>query len=216
LRGQQSDVVLPDGSRIRLDTATRLDVTLYRQRREVRLIEGQAVFQVERDAGRRFDVMAGPVTVTVVGTRFSVRKVPGATGLHGVRVAVEEGRVRVAGPPHGGADGSGETVELQAGQQVAVRAGGRLEPVQPLAPGGMAPWREGRINFDNVPLGEALAEFERYGRTGLVVRDDKVAQMRLTGTFDPARLANFKLALPKVLPVRLRGDAGSTEIVAVP
>lgn len=42
-RGQQVEVPLPDGSRLRLDTSTRLEVTYYRQRREVRLIDGQAV-----------------------------------------------------------------------------------------------------------------------------------------------------------------------------
>ncbi|MEO5736410.1 MAG: FecR domain-containing protein, partial [Variovorax sp.] len=72
-RGEQLDVALPDGSRLRLDTATRADVTLYRQRRELRLPEGQTVLQIKSDAGRPFDVLAGPLRITVVGTRFSVR-----------------------------------------------------------------------------------------------------------------------------------------------
>jgi len=220
-RGQQLDVQLPDGSRLRLDTATQVEVVLYRQRREVRLPEGQALFQVQGDNARPFDVLAEGVKVTVVGTRFSVRHTAGIVGDAGVRVAVEEGRVRVASQV-GQEDGAGvqapaTAVVLTAGQQVASDSAGRLSPVGPVAAAGVAPWRDGRITFDNVPLAQALAEFERYGPTQLRVHDPAVAALRVTGTFDPRRLANFRQALPKVLPVRLQDEPGpQTEIVAAP
>ena len=57
--GQQSEVQLPDGSTLRLDTRTRLDVTFRRQRREVILPGGQALFRVQGDTARPFDVVAG-------------------------------------------------------------------------------------------------------------------------------------------------------------
>ncbi|MGJ7495329.1 FecR family protein [Variovorax sp. RT4R15] len=209
-RGQQLDVALPDGSRLRLDTATRADVTLYRQRRELRLPEGQTVLQVKGDAARPFDVLAGPLRITVVGTRFSVRYTPGLSDKEGVHVAVEEGRVRVARADRAA---SGAAVELGAGQQVASDAAGMLGEVSAVPAAGIAPWRESRVSFDNTPLARALAEFERYGPTHLVVRDPGVAALRVTGTFDPRRLDNFSRVLPQVLPVRLRAQDGVTEIV---
>jgi transmembrane sensor len=225
-RGQQLDVTLPDGSRLRLDTATRAEVTLYRTRREVRLPEGQAVFQVRNDATRPFDVVVGPLRVTVIGTRFSVRHTPGMTQDGGVRVAVEEGRVRVARAAAGatteaagsgfetsGALPSAEAIELGAGQQVASDATGRLGSIAQVAAAGIAPWREGRISFQDTPLSVAIAEFERYGPTGLVIADPEVGALRLTGTFDPMRTGNFKLALPRVLPVQLRAQGDIVEIV---
>lgn len=214
-QGQQIELALPDGSQLRLDTATRAQVTLYRHRREVHLIEGQAMFQVERDPDRPFDVVTGPVQVTVIGTRFAVRHTPQVPGFENVRVEVEQGRVRVARRTDGRA--GAESVELGAGQGVETDARGVPGATLPLPTGQAAPWREGRVTFDNVPLSTALAEFARYGRTGLVVHDDAVGEMRLSGTFDPARLANFRLALPKVLPVRLVSrESGATEIVATP
>ncbi|MDM0122401.1 FecR family protein [Variovorax arabinosiphilus] len=217
-RGQQREIDLPDGSRLRLDTATRIDVALYRQRREVRLPEGQALFQVHGDASRPFDVVAGSLRITVVGTRFSVRHTPGVPGERGVRVAVEEGRVRVArsgpdAPVSGGRTGTG-TIELHAGQQVAIDADGTLGPVVPVAGAGIAPWRDGRVSFDDVPLAQALAEFERYGPTGLVFGDAAAASLRLTGTFDPRRLDNFLRLLPTVLPVQLQARGDATEILS--
>ena len=211
-RGQQQAVTLPDGSVLRLDTATRVNITLYRQRREVWLLDGQAVFQVQGDTTRPFDVLAGALRITVVGTRFSVRHVPGTGGTDDVRVEVEEGRVRVA--RSSGQDGA-PFVALGAGQRIAADRAGRLGEIQRVTQSGIAPWREGRVNFDDTPLAEVLAEFERYRQTGLVVRDAQVAQLRLTGSFDPLRLDNFLRVLPRVLPVQLRREGAVTEIVAL-
>lgn len=210
--GQQSEVQLPDGSALRLDTRTQINVSFRRQRREVVLPEGQVVFRVKGDAARPFDVVAGPVRITVVGTRFSVRHTPGVPGEEGVRIAVEEGRVHVARSDTPGA----ALVELTAGQQVTSDAMGRLGPVAAVPAGGIAPWRDGRVSFDDTPLSQALAEFARYGTVNLVVRDPGVGALRLTGTFDPRRPENFLLALPRTLPVQLHEREGVIEIVAAP
>ncbi|MFN3438781.1 MAG: FecR family protein [Acidovorax sp.] len=219
-RGEQTEVLLPDGSRLKLDTATRLEVAYYRQRREVKLLEGQAVFGVQADAKRPFHVLAGPVDVAVVGTRFSVRYTPSLPEGSGVRVSVEEGRVRVAplddrapaGAVHGAPEGA---VYLTAGQQVFADAQGALAPVMPVPNEGIAPWRKNRISFVNTPLVQALAELERYGSTGLRVRDPAVGALRLTGTFDPRDAQTLQRVLPGALPVRLQQVGGVTEVVLV-
>lgn len=210
--GEQRDIKLPDGSQLRLDTATRAEVTLYRQRREVRLPEGQVLFQVRGDAQRPFEVIAGALRVTVVGTRFSVRHTDGIPGADGVRVAVEHGRVRVETIATS-AQQARAALELGAGQQVAGDAAGHLGAVSAVNASGVAPWRDGRVNFDNAPLSQVLAEFGRYGSSGLSVSDPRTAALRLTGTFDPRRLDNFVRILPQVLPVHLENRDGGKEIV---
>lgn len=209
-RGEQLDVHLPDGSVMKLDTATRVEVTLYRQRREVRLPEGQATFYVRADKARPFDVLTDSLRVTVVGTRFAVRNTH--AGLGGEAVTVEEGRVRVA-PLHAtGADPG--AVELTAGESVQASRAGALGTVDTRLAHGALLWREGRINFDNTPLAQAVAEFERYGDTRLLIKDAEVAAMRVNGSFDTRLAADFGSALPLVLPVQLREHGGVTEIVA--
>ncbi|QPF72397.1 DUF4880 domain-containing protein [Roseateles sp. DAIF2] len=197
-RGQQLEVRLPDGSLLRLDSATRAEVALYRQRREVRLLEGQVLFQVSADPQRPFDVLAGAQRVTVLGTRFAVRHTPGVPGRDGVAVAVEEGRVQVAGLAEGA-----PRLRLGAGQQVLADAQGRLGPIAAVPQAGIAPWLERRLSFDNATLAEALAEFERHGPTGLRLRDPAVARLRITGSFDARRPDRFARALPEALPLRL-------------
>lgn len=216
-RGQQAKVSLPDGSRLRLDTATRLEVTYYRQRREVELLDGQAVFDVQADATRPFQVLAGPVAAAVVGTRFSMRHTPNLLGNDGVQVAVEEGEVRVErrnGAQDDALRNIPDIVHLTAGQQVLADTEGRLASVTATPGEGIAPWRDSRISFVNTPLAQALAELERYGSTGMTVRDPAVAALRLSGTFDPRDVRTLRRVLPSALPVRLREAGETTEVVS--
>lgn len=205
-RGQNLDVALPDGSHLLLDTASRASVSLYRGRREVRLPEGQAVFQVQADKARPFDVLAGAARITVVGTKFSVRYTP-SLGEQSVQVAVIEGRVRVAA-------GAGAPVDLVPGQAVAVEADGRLGAIEPVVAEAIAPWQGRRLSFDGVPLARVLAEIGRYGDIGVHAPEAAVGQLPVTASVDLRHLAAFVQALPKVLPVRVvPREGGGTDIV---
>lgn len=223
-RGQQAELKLPDGSRLRLDTGTRLQLRYHRNRRELWLQGGQAVFEVQPDAARPFSVRAGPLQVTVTGTRFAVRHTPGLGGeLQRLWVGVEEGRVRVEARADAdadrGADSAGaaapSTLHLAAGEQVSADAEGRLSAVTALPTAGFAPWREHRVRFDRLRLDQALAELARYREPAFVIRDPAVASLTLTGVFDPRDLATFRRLLPAALPVRLKdAGGGMTEIAA--
>lgn len=212
-RGERRDLALPDGSLLQLDTDTRIVVRLFHDRREVRLEEGQAMFSVRADASRPFEVLAGRARVTVVGTRFSVRHTRSGLEAGKTVVAVEEGRVRVARDDGADAGTLLPAALLTPGQALAVDGNGRFGPLARLAPAAIAPWRQGRVSFDDTPLAEALAEFERYGPTGLRVGDAQVAALRLGGSFDLREAGSFARLLPRLLPVRLQEHDGVTEIV---
>lgn len=234
-RGQQLQATLPDtadtapapGSTLQLDTATQAQVRLFRDRREVHLQSGQAMFAVHADPQRPFHVYAGALRITVVGTRFSVRHT--GTGLDAGQtvVAVEEGRVRVETHQHSaGGDAAAQAgvaaplapakhrVELSAGQMVVANAQGQVGPVVALPAHAIAPWRSGRLGFDHTPLAQAIAEFERYGRTGLVVHDPAVAALPVGGSYSLTQWQRFAETLPQVLPVRLVRRRQVTEVVA--
>jgi transmembrane sensor len=217
-RGQQLSTTLPDNSTLRLDTATQLDVALFRQRREVHLRQGQALFEVEADATRPFHVLAGSMRITVLGTRFSVRYAHDGSDAGRVRVVVEEGRVRVARSVGPQSDShhlaATDAMDLVAGQGVVADPQGQMEPVAAATLASATAWRTGRVVLSDTPLGDAVAEFERYVDTGLIIRDPAVAELRLNGSFDLRQVESFKRALPQVLPVRLRTLAdGTVEVV---
>ena len=212
-RGRLLDVALPDGSRLTLDSATRVEVTMYRDRRLVRLPDGQAMFGVARDAARPFTVLAGPARVTVLGTRFAVRCRDCEGQAAEVDIEVEEGRVGVARALDGDA-GAVTTAQLRAGQFVRVSTAAGLGAVAAVSPGGIAPWRKGLIRFVSTPLAEAVREFERYGAVDLVIADPEVARMPIGGSYRADNPAAFAQALPHILPVRLvRRADGKAEVV---
>ncbi|MFT3719246.1 FecR family protein [Pseudorhodoferax sp.] len=216
-RGQRQTVTLPDGTELAFDSETQAQVALYRDRREVRLAEGQIMFAVAPDSTKPFQVLAGPARVTVVGTKFSVRYRRTGMDANTVKVAVEEGHVRVADVRSPPPDGSTAEVDLVAGQGLTVSADGAIGKVAEVAPGSVAPWRKGLVRFENTPLGDALLELERYGATGLTIRDPAVAAMPIGGTFQIGRPQAFAQMVTQILPVKLvQGAAGKTEIARVP
>lgn len=217
-RGQRQDIQLPDGSTLQLDAATKAEVRLYRRHREVRLVDGQALFAVHANPAQPFHVMAGAVRITVVGTRFSVRHTRAGLDTDKTVVAVESGRVRVrrmGSPKQADTEDAAGRVELSAGQGVTADETGRLEPVVSVPPSSVAGWRNGRITFNDTRLADALAELQRYGDPGLLVRDPAVGALRLGGSFDVRQIGAFAQALPSLLPVRLEQRNGVVEIVGM-
>ncbi|GAA5233389.1 DUF4880 domain-containing protein [Verticiella sediminum] len=214
-RGQREVVTLPDGTELAMDADTQAQVVLYRDRREVRIREGQIMFAVAPDSDKPFHVLAGPARVTVVGTRFCVRYRSAGMDAGAVNVAVEEGRVRVAGG-HAPADGGpAPAVDLAAGQGLTVSPNGALGQAAAVAPSSIALWRKGLVRFENTPLADALLELERYGPTGLVIRNPAVAAMTIGGSYQIDRPGEFARMLTQILPVRLvQGPDGKTEIAA--
>jgi transmembrane sensor len=211
-RGELLRVTLPDaatqGSIMQMDTATRTTARLFRDHREVVLEDGQAMFIVHPDKQRPFHVLTGNMRITVVGTRFSVRHTQSGLDAGQTVVAVEQGHVRVAKE-------AGEApLDLTAGQMVVADASGHLGPVKNIAPSAVANWREERLSFDQTPLAEAIAEFERYVHTGLVVHDPAVAALPVGGSYSLKEFQRFAESLPKVLPVRLVRHGAVTEVVA--
>jgi transmembrane sensor len=102
-RSEPRQVSFVDGSRaVLLRPDTQLDSEVRGSEIVARLSRGSARFDVHSDPDRTFSVLAGVVTVSVVGTEFTVTR----EGL-GARVEVSKGVVRVAW--------AGEQVELRAG-----------------------------------------------------------------------------------------------------
>jgi len=158
-RGEQRTVTLPDGSMAYLNTDTAIDVSFSDRRRVVKLLNGEAWFEVAKDQARPFDVVALEGKATAVGTAFAV-----GSDSEQVVVTVTEGIVRVTSPD-GSFDGAST---LRAGQQVSYRRGATPGIVRSLDAEAATAWRQGVMSIRNRPLGDALAEIGRY-RAGRIV-----------------------------------------------
>lgn len=216
-KGQQKLVTLPDGTELAMDADTQAQVTMYRDRREVRIADGQIMFSVAADPRKPFHVLAGPARVTVLGTRFSVRYRNQGADAGAVNVSVEKGHVQVTSSYSSANAKADLPVELLAGQGLRVSSSGVLGQVASVAPGSVALWRKGLVRFDNTALVDALFELERYGSTGLEIRDPAVAAMTIGGSYQIDRPGEFARMLTQILPVKLVSEpSGKTEIVSAP
>jgi transmembrane sensor len=177
------DVILEDGSRVTLDASSAVAVDYAPDRRNVRLLSGEAFFEVAPSMQRPFVVTAGAVEVTVTGTAFDV-----ATWQGGVAVSVRSGTVKVT------RNGDEHVAVLTAGQRVRVMTGGTIS--QGTVDGGdVGAWRDRRLVVYDVPLREIVEQIGRHMPGAIVFADSKIADGLVSGIVDLNRPADALRAL---------------------
>jgi transmembrane sensor len=198
--GQIRTVVLPDGSRVTLDTNSAVSLRFTDRERRVRLDRGRARFAVAADPHRRFVVAAGDLLVFDRGTVFDVRAVDGT-----VNVALIEGAVEVRDPARRALP---RPLALAPGQEVTILADAPRASAPRRSGAGAATWPTGMLSVDGVPLAQVIAEANRYNATKLALGDPALGTVRVTGAFRataPGELA-ASLRASFGLRVETRGD----------
>jgi transmembrane sensor len=181
--GGHETLKLADGSRIELNTNTKVRVALGAGQREVWLDRGEAYFEVQHNAARPFTVVTGNHRVTDLGTKFSVR----ANG-DSLRVALLQGRAEVEtdsvwNPP--------QSVILTPGDVVvATRSSLSMERQPQHLLSDELGWRRGMLIFDRTPLADVVAQFNRYNTKKLSVAGPAAA-MKIDGTFPATNIDDF-------------------------
>jgi len=174
--GGQASVPLTDGSHLTLNTHSRLRVVMDDRERRIELDDGEAYFEVAKDASRPFVVRVGDKTVTAVGTKFSVRRED-----WGVQVIITEGQVRVTqrgllrdqtlGRLSAGMVGEATEADLRVESRTAEKLDDDLS------------WRTGTVVFHDTALGDAVTEINRYNPQPIVISDPSLAALRISGRF---------------------------------
>lgn len=175
---------LPDGTRVELNTDTKLRADVTREHREVWLDKGEAYFEVAHDKAHPFTIYAGKRKVTVLGTRFSVRR----TGDE-VQVTVVEGKVRV--DPVEAQKPTPPTVLTPGQIAIAKGAATLVTPKTVAAAQSELSWRQGMLVFDQYTVERAAEEFNRYNRRKIVVTSPDAAAIRIGGTFETDNIDGF-------------------------
>jgi transmembrane sensor len=203
--GEQRSIVLKDGSRITLNTASRIEVDLGRHHRGVRLLQGEALFNVAHDAGRPFEVATGNSVLRVLGTRFDVDVRPLRT-----IVTVIEGRVARV-PPGGGAQGP----VLLAGDRLIVEDSGANTIQHGVDVSTALSWIQRQLVFERRPLGEVADEFNRYNRDRIVIRADALRGEEVSGVFQSNDIASFVAFLANIPGVSVTTDRSGAHVVTL-
>lgn len=207
--GERSILVLEDGSKVTLNTASAVHADYTGQDRRVTLLRGEAFFDVAKDHSRPFIVSAGPRQVIAVGTAFDVRLQDG-----GVKVTLVEGRVRVvptAGAIAAVAPQAAAPVVLEPGYAL-LASGGGTDRIQRLDTVRATTWTSGKLVFEGERLTDVIAEMNRYSRERLEIADPALGERRVSGVFESNSGSAFAKALEDYGIARV-GRQTSTEIV---
>ena len=189
--GERSSIALPDGSIAVLDTNSAIRVAYSSAERAIKLVRGQALFQVAKHKAMPFQVYAGDKRVTATGTEFNVRLDGAGTGST-VRVALVEGVVQVStlqsSPDR---DAPVQVITMAPGELLQAKAGAPIAAVAANTDQ-LTSWRDGLLTFNDTSLGEAVAEINRYTNHPLKLADARLADLRISGVFksgDPDHFA---------------------------
>jgi len=210
--GEQRTLTLEDGTRVYLNTASRMHVHYDATSRRVDLDEGEAYFEVAKHADWPFVVIAGERQVVARGTAFLVRR-----DDERIAVTLVEGKVTVA--PAGEAvapaaattrsasqpalpEGAKDQLMLSPGQRVTFAGRDAPKLDQPSLEGVTA-WQRGQVVLDHTPLADAVAEMNRYSDIKLKIEDPAARRAEVTGIFRTGDSEYFAQAVSETYHLRV-------------
>lgn len=190
VHGEQRELLLSDGSRLKLNTNSEVAIDYSEQQRRLLLVRGEIMVETAPDAlYREFWVSSKHGSVMALGTRFTVSQTD-----HETRIAVLEHAVRIHPERHH------EYLELGAGDTVSFSEHSLGQPeTNALA---ASAWTRGQIVVEDQRLDEFVSELERYYR-GVIRLDPVSAQLRISGVYQLNNIEAIFDTLQQTLPVQV-------------
>jgi transmembrane sensor len=216
--GNRSQLILPDGSRVWLNSGSSLRYQDFKGKtREVQLV-GEAYFDVVKMKDKPFIVHAEGVNIRVLGTMFNVRCYPGETNIE---TTLLHGAVSVTHKD----DPRKKAILLAPNQKLTIsksffQANKQFDQpeklyevkyldttVQPAHLQETA-WVYNRLEFKNIDFKTLAEKMERWYNVNIVFKDTAVQQLRFVGSFEKETAEEALIALQLVADFRfeIRSD----------
>jgi transmembrane sensor len=221
LEGEQRKLVLEDGSRAHLNSATKLQVRYNRDEREIVLLKGEALFDVVKDPSRPFSVKARESKVVAIGTTFSVyynsgdidvTVVQGQVAILPVQTpasrVIQQGDTQLSSAGTRQEDDTGTPpapirktgVLLKANQQIRVNEQGEVGEPKAVDAAKLTSWERGMLVLDGMPLRQVAREISRYVPGDVQVASD-VPDYPVTGVIEIRDQDTMLRLLSQVVPI---------------
>lgn len=189
---QPKDVVLPDGSKVFLNTSSRIAYSDDFQNRKIELT-GEAFFDVKHDPLHPFIVTNPSFTVKVIGTSFNVSSYPDQTEAV---VTVSSGTVNFSGK-------SSHILCLTRGQSGKLDKMKQKLSFSDSAEVNALAWRTGQMNFNDAPLNMVSKVIRSYFGKEVILTDPALGNCRFTGTFNRPEEKEVIEVLKNTLSVKI-------------
>jgi len=191
LIGQQMDATFDDGSIIHLNTNTRIETEFSDEKRIIKLIKGEALFDVAHDPERPFIVYAGDRLVKAIGTKFVVH-----LKSDNIQVTVTDGKVKMSKvalntkltdiKKLNSTTIQKDDVYITKGEKVIVGSNKipKLTHIKPENIKRKLAWLDGKLIFENEELFDVIEEVNRYVDIKIVLKEPSLHNIRISGRFD--------------------------------
>ena len=185
--GERQVRLLEDGTKITLNTGSRVSVRYTKGTRLLHLESGEVHVQVAKDPLRPLSVVAGDHVVQAIGTAFNIELMNDRE----IELVVTEGTVRI-GDQASAFDAPLKNVEITLPSSATVIAAGQelvtgeTEVTRSISSDDIEvrlSWREGNLIFRGETLAEAAREVERYTGVEFFFVDENLKQVRVSGYF---------------------------------
>ncbi|ESQ76971.1 FecR family protein [Asticcacaulis sp. YBE204] len=202
-RGEIRTETLADGSVVKLNTDSKIEVQLGWKTRELKLVSGEARFDVAHDPRKPFIVETDDGTVKALGTSFIVRNESEKT-----TVILLKGKVGI-NPAHG--SDPGLTKVLEPGERAVIASSRKVSIDRPELKA-ITAWEEGKVLFSNTPLPQAIAEMNRYSGKPIVLKSQRAGGVTVSGTFRTGDSHEFARSVVHLNKLQLRDTGSGLEI----
>jgi transmembrane sensor len=201
--GQQQIRLLRDGTRVVLNTDTRIEVNYDERARWVRLIRGEAWFDVSKRPTWPFIVSVDGQEIRALGTSFIVRH----DDTQGLSVTLVEGRISVA-PTARNDEASPQAPQILAPGQRLLISRNHAPTLDRPELTRVTAWERGRVEFEDTPLRDAAKEMNRYSKTHVAIADAEVAELRIGGVFRAGDSDEFVRIVTAAFGLRANRNGG--------
>lgn len=195
--GERRKITLPDGSHVMLDTDSAISIRVTARERRVFVLKGRASFAVAHDPFRPFRVATDAMTVTAIGTDFDV-----STTARTRSVTLVHGRVSVT-PFHLRENVKGRSFMLSPGQQMTLTRSGVIEQFKTVDLASTTAWRQGRLEFTQVLVADAIAQANRYSTLKIRLLDPTIGSEQFDGSFRVGQTADLANALCEYFDLKI-------------
>jgi len=211
---------LSDGSEIDMKEGAAIKIAYSKEQRLVEVLSGETHFTVAKDPSRPFVVKADQTEVRAIGTAFNVR-----LDSDSVEVLVTEGRVRFQGKPAARGQ-EGDDLIMPVFSQDLPSGHLSIVSLQEEAPSmpvvkrlekeevrRVMAWKHELLDFDGVPLEEAIVEFNRRNSAELVIKSQELRSLPVIASIRSNNVEGFVRLLE--LTAGIKADRSRDEVIAL-
>lgn len=179
-KGQKLTMVLPDGSRVSLNSESSISFpeSFEGETRTVELT-GEAYFDVVRNEEKPFIVRTGQVSAVVLGTSFNVNSFP---EQNEISVALVSGKVMVM--PQSDQPDHAHEVILTEGEKVTIDKTSSATVKTSFDATVEVGWKDGLLVFEEDNYKAVMTKLERWYGVSIIASNKPTGKWRIKGRFD--------------------------------